>query len=190
MTLILGVDPGAHGALVLLDSLTNRIVHVEDMPTWQQQVGRTTRTRVDPMLLSEIIDTFRMMGATLAVVEEVGGFGKQPGNAMFTFGYAAGLLYMALVYNSFAIEMTPPQTWKRLMNVPGKAKADDSAILQRAYQMFPEDKHWFTGPRGGARIDRAEAAMLARFGAEYVLKERDTIMRLSQDFTIKGRTKK
>lgn len=190
MTLILGVDPGAHGALVLLDSSTGRVVHVEDMPTWRQQVGRTVRERVDGMRLSEIIDTFRMMGGTLAVLEDVQGFGKQPGHSMFTFGYGVGLIYMALLYNGFAIEQTAPATWKRLMNVPGKNKADDSAILKRAYELFPDDRHLFTGPRGGARIDRAEAAMLARFGAEFVLKETATIARLTADFTIKGRKAK
>jgi len=162
-------------------------VHCEDMPTWNQQVGRTTRLRVDAYKLSEIVDTFRMMGATLAVLEEVQGYGKQPGHHMFEFGKGVGFVYMALMYNSLAIEEIPAATWKRLMSVPGKNKADDSAILQRAYELFPEDRQLFTGPRGGKMVDRAEAAMLARFGSEFVLKENATIQRLRQDFTLKGR---
>lgn len=170
MSLVLGIDPGAHGAFAVYDTDSGRIIDVKDMPTWFQQVSRTKRLRVDPIGLAEIMDTYRMMGVTLAVMEAVGGRGKQPGSAGFVFGYAVGMVYMSMIYNSFAIETVIPATWKKLMNVPGKQKADDTAIAQRAEEIFPHDRAFFRGERGGKKIDRCEAAMLAKFGADFVLK--------------------
>ena len=76
---------------------------------------------------------------------------------------------MAAFYSGIVIETVPPQTWKQLMNVPGKSKADDSAIMARADELFPVDRDKFRGDRGGKRVDRAEAAMIAKFGGDHIL---------------------
>lgn len=169
MTLILGIDPGAHGALATYDTATNRLSGpVLDMPTWHQQIGRTKRLRIDAVELAEMFDMFALMGIELIVMEAVGGYGNQPGSAGFTFGYGVGMVYMAAIYSRIPIETVTPSVWKQMMNVPGKKKATDDAIMQRANELFPHDRVHFQGKRGGKLIDRAEAAMIAAYGGKFL----------------------
>lgn len=169
MTLILGVDPGNSGAFSVYDSDSRRIVDVKDMPIWYQAIGKNKRARIDMLELADMFEVYEMMGVRLMVLEAVGGRPRQGASSAFVFGYGIGLIYASAVYTRIPVETVPPASWKALMRVPGKAKADDTAILHRAGEMFPEDKHWFYGPKGGKMVDRAEASMLARFGAEHVL---------------------
>jgi hypothetical protein len=170
MTLVLGIDPGAGGALAVYDTTTRRLCgEVRDMPHWFQAVGKRKRKRIDALAIADLMDTFELMGVSLIVMEAVGGRTGQSASAGFQFGYAVGVCYMAAFYSGIVIETVPPQTWKQVLNVPGKGKADDSAIMARADELFPEDRDQFRGPRGGKILDRAEAAMIAKFGGDHIL---------------------
>lgn len=168
MTFILGIDPGSSGAFVVYCSDTRRVVSCDDIPVWYQTVGKRKRKRIDAIALAELFDQYDMMGVELVVMEAVGGRTGQGAAAGFVFGYGVGMIYMACLYSRLIVETIPPASWKRIMNVPGKTKADDSAIIARADEMFPHDRHLFRGPKGGKLVDRAEAAMIAKFGAEHV----------------------
>lgn len=175
MTLVLGVDPGGTGAFAVYCTETRRLVSVEDMPVWFQAVGKRKRKRVDALALADMFDVYEMMGVELVVMEAVGGRTGQGAAAGFVFGYGVGLIYMAALYSRIVIETVPPASWKKVMNVPGKQAADDSAIIARADELFPHDRHNFRGERGGKKVDRAEAAMLAKFGADFVLHTLDPL---------------
>lgn len=168
MTLILGVDPGASGAFAVYDNIAQRIISIEDMPVWYQTVGKKKRKRVDALALADMFDTYEMMGVELVVMEAVGGRPRQSASAAFVFGYGVGLIYMAALYSKIVIETVPPAAWKKLLNVPGKQNGSDDDILARADELFPHDRHLWRGERGGKKVDRAEASMLARFGADHV----------------------
>lgn len=186
---MLGIDPGAHGALVVIESETRAIVHVADMPTWTQIVGAkgAKRLRIDAMGLIELFETYKLLSVKLVVMEAVGGRGKQPGSSGFIFGYGVGMLYMGIVYAGFPIETVAPHTWKAMLRVPGKQRADDSAIVNRACELFPNSRAHFTGQRGGLRVDRAEAAMLALWGADHVLHR--TVVTLDPERDLAYRTR-
>ena len=170
MTLVLGIDPGTSGALAVYDTQTRALVgEVYDMPIWYQTVGKRKRKRVDALAIADLMDEFEVMGCELIVMEAVGGRGGESGSAAFAFGYGVGILYMAAFYSGIVLETVPPQTWKQILNVPGKSKADDSAIMARANELFPKDRDKFKGPRGGTKLDRAEAAMIAKFGGDVIL---------------------
>lgn len=174
MTLVLGIDPGSSGALAVYDTASRALVgEVYDMPIWYQTVGKRKRKRVDAMAIADLMDEFEVMGVELIVMEAVGGRGGESGSGSFAFGYGVGVLYMACFYSGIVIETVPPQTWKQVLNVPGKSKADDSAIIQRANELFPGDRAKFKGPQGGKKVDRAEAAMIAKFGGDIVLQTLD-----------------
>lgn len=169
MTIVLGIDPGASGAFALYDTATLRLAgDIVDMPTWFQQVGRNKRLRLDPIAIAEYFDNLTYLNVELIVMENVGGRAKQSASAAYTFGYGTGMLYMAAIYTRIPIETVLPQTWKKQLNVPGKQKADDSAIMARANELFPHDRAQFYGARGGKRVDRAEAAMMAKYGGDYL----------------------
>ena len=154
----------------MYDTDAQRISTIEDMPTWFQTVGKKKRPRIDALALADMFDTYEMMGVDLIVLEAVGGRPAQSASAAFVFGYGLGLIYMSGLYSRIPLETVPPSAWKKIMNIQGKGKADDSAILQRANELFPHDRNMFLTPRGGKRIDRAEAAMLAKYGGDYVLR--------------------
>lgn len=170
MTLVLGIDPGTSGAFAVYDTVSRGLVGpVYDTPIWWQTVGKRKRKRVDALAIADLFDEFELMGVELVCMEAVGGRKAQNAAHAFTFGYGVGIIYMAAFYSGIVIETVPPQTWKQLLNVPGKSKADDSAIMARADELFPNDRDKFRGERGGKRVDRAEAAMIAKFGGDKVL---------------------
>lgn len=170
MTLVLGIDPGSSGAFAVYDTETRALVgDVYDTPIWYQTVGKRKRKRVDALAIADLFDEFEVMGVELIVMEAVGGRKAQNAAHAFTFGYGVGIIYMAAFYSGIVIETVPPQTWKQVLNVPGKSKADDSAIVARADELFPKDRAKFRGIKNGIRLDRAEAAMIAKFGGDVIL---------------------
>jgi len=154
------------------------------MPVWYQAVGKRKRKRVDALALADMFDTYELMGVELVVMEAVGGRTGQGAAAGFVFGYGVGLIYMAALYSRIVIETIPPASWKKMMNVPGKQAADDSAIIARADELFPHDRQHFRGERGGKKVDRAEAAMLAKFGADFVLHTLDPLRQNDVEFKL------
>lgn len=167
--LVLGIDPGAGGAFAVYDPETRRIVTVDDIPIWHQTVGKRKRRRIDMYAMAELFEKYEMLGVEIAIMEAVGGRTGQGAAAGFVFGYGVGLIYACAFYMKLVVETIPPASWKRVMNVPGKEKADNSAIIARANEMFPHDREHFYGVKGGLKVDRAEAAMIAKYGAEHLL---------------------
>lgn len=173
MSLVLGIDPGGNGAF----SVYGRgILQCDDMPTFNMTVGKTTRKRVDAVGVIDLIETYKMMGVELAILEAVGGRPRQSASAAFVFGYSAGLVYMALIQARIPVETVAPQTWKKLMKLPGKKAKGANAekeyldtIKARCNELFPDAGPLFYGPRGGARVDRMEAAAMALFGHRHLL---------------------
>lgn len=174
MSLVIGIDPGISGAIATYDTSTRRLVDVVDMPVWAMPVGKKTRQRVDAVALADLLDVSKMLGVECVVIEAVGGRPRQSASGGFVFGYTVGLIYMACITLRMHIETVPPGEWKKLLNVPGKTKANDAAIMARADELLPDDRALFRGPQGGKKIDRAEAAMLALFGARYCLQNYHT----------------
>lgn len=187
---VIGIDPGATGALAEYDPATGHL-DIQDMPTWYMALkGGKTRRRVDAPELYEYFETKKLMGAELVLIEEVGGRPGQSAANGFAFGYTAGLIFMACVAVKLPVETVPPGVWKKIMRVPGKKnskgekaelarlmgkmpksqKEIDASITARADELFPHHKDLWRGPKGGFRIDRCEAAMLARYAADYAMK--------------------
>lgn len=179
MALVAGIDPGTNGALAIYDTNTRGLLSVVDLPTWNQTVGKKKRKRIDVVGLMELYDELHMLGVELIVIEAVGGRPRQSASAAFVFGYVVGLLMAMAMDRGLMVETVPPQNWKKIMRVPGKAGGKDKtnaekklaqeAIVQRANEMFPADRDMFKTERGAMRMDRAEAAMLAKFGGDYVM---------------------
>lgn len=168
MAFIAGIDPGTNGACAVYDTETRRIISMEDMPIWYQPVGKRVRKRIDPVGMMQMFDCLMLLGVELVVLEAVW---ERPGQrGMFAFGYTYGLTFMSIMYSKIMVETVPPQRWKKLMGVVGKKGKDMDSIMARADAMFPDDRQLFRGKKGGRLVDRAEAAMLAKFGGDYILR--------------------
>lgn len=167
----MGVDPGRSGAIAYYDTQTRKIIgEIVDIPFWYQIMSnKKKRKRVDVIGLADIFDMSALFGVDLIVLEEVGPRPKESPVASFSFGYGVGVIYTCAIYTGCPIDTVPPAAWKQMMAVRGKARADDTAIVQRADEMFPDRRRDFRGPRGGLRLDRAEACMIAKFGGDVIL---------------------
>lgn len=186
MSLVVGVDPGLTGALALYNASTDAL-DISDMPTWSMVINKHKRQRVDAVALDEYFMMAKMIGVQLVVLEAVGGRPKQSASAAFVFGYSVGLIYQACVHARLPVETVPPAVWKRIMRVPGKRdgvtddKEKQLAIVHRATELMPMHRDKWHGPKGGMKLDRAEAALLAKYGADHALHsiEPDAEWRLS-----------
>lgn len=171
MSIVLGIDPGLNGAMCLYG---DGVFAIHDMPTFDMQVGKTVRKRVDMLKLADLLDGFAVMGVDIAVLEAVGGRPKQGASAAFVLGYSVGLVAMGLMAARIPLETVVPQTWKKIMKMPGKKGAESDkvysdAIKARGQELFPQHRDKFEGPRGGVKLDRVEAAALAMFAHRHVL---------------------
>ena len=151
--MILGIDPGASGALAWL-SLTGELLAVEDMPAAAVTIGGKDRMRVSSAMLAALI---RETMPTAAFVEKVGAMPGQGTASMFSFGFSAGLVDGVLAGLGIPTTYVTPQSWKRAAGLT----SDKSAVRLRAAQLWPDMARHFARVKDDGR---AEAALIARFG--------------------------
>lgn len=170
MTTVIGVDGGAKGAFARWNGKELDII---DIPHWYMQVGKGTRARFDVVGIYQYFQMAKLLGVELVGIETVG---QRPHNSgMFAFGYGMGLVVMGCVAARLPIETANPRIWKRLLKCPGKYSKGkiipeaENAIIARAEELFPDYRELFRGERGGKRVDRAEAAMIAKYTRDHLL---------------------
>ena len=156
MKRVLGVDPGAYGALALLERGALSCVH--DMPIFTVQRGKTNKAEVDGYRLGTLL---RDLDPDLVVVELVGGMTGQSPSAAFNFGRAAGAAEYCAKALRYSVTLVPAATWKRSFRLRGgKEGKDDSRAL--ACSLWPARAEWFARKKDDGR---AEAALIAAWGA-------------------------
>ncbi|HFI2182833.1 TPA: hypothetical protein ACGPOX_005166, partial [Enterobacter roggenkampii] len=111
MTVVLGIDPGCSGALVLVTEQGGYIDHLA-MPTIK--VG--TKSRVNGAAVSAWL---RQYGITHAFLEQVGAMPGQGTASMFTFGHAAGVAEGILQGLNIPYTLVTPQAWKKSAGLIG-----------------------------------------------------------------------
>lgn len=153
---VLGVDPGLQGALAFFDP-ENARMRIIDMPTFEFETTRK-RVKVDPYT---IVREMQAQPISNFYLEEVAASPQMGTVSAFSFGEGKGILLGAAAAQGVPITQVKPAQWKKLMRVP----ADKRAAVQRASQLFPAVSSLFKGPRGGVFDGRAEAALIALFGA-------------------------
>lgn len=150
--LIIGVDPGAYGALAWLHA--GRLVRIEDMPILKIRRGKTDKAEVDGYLLSRMLSDHK---ADILIVEQVGGISGQSASAAFNFGRAAGAVEYQAMAVGMRVERAPPQTWKKALRLnPGK-----DAARAMATRLWVDKADLFRRVKDDGR---AEAALIAEYG--------------------------
>lgn len=156
MTTILGIDPGNNGALAFLD-VTDAKVRLVDMPTFEFETTKK-RVKIDPY---SIVEEIRRQDVTHIYLEEVFSSPQMGVTSSFNFGEGKGMIEGIAAMGDIPLTQVKPTRWKKDMRVP----ADKRAACQRASQLIPGAAPHFKGPRGGILDGRAEAALLALYGA-------------------------
>lgn len=150
--MILGIDPGAEGAIAFLRSQCGSLIDVRDMPTIDVKIGKTLRPRLNPHSLVELLKELR---PEMCVIESVGGITGQSASAAFAFGHTCGSTFGVLVGLGFPVCLLPPQRWKKAFGL----KKDKGSSRMMAMELFPEHAAKFSRVKDDGR---AESALIGR----------------------------
>lgn len=142
---VLGVDPGASGALAFL-TMEGGISDIEDMPV----IGG----RVNASLMSNLILAYGPI--RMAVIEDVHSMPKQGVTSAFKFGMSFGTVLGVL--GAFQVPMTfvQPSVWKKRWGLIGQ---DKNVSRRRATEQWPSHSDFFKLVKHDGR---AEAALIAK----------------------------
>lgn len=162
--IIMGIDPGLTGGIVVIRSVDgepSEVIYAARMPSHYVQVSGRSRRALDHHMLANILREWQDHVA-YAVLEEVNSMPRQGVASTFTFGKAAGSVEMGLAALQIPYTMVRPHVWKRTMKVP----SDKIQAMRRATQIFPGvgARAWPNKSDDGV----AEAALLAAFGARTI----------------------
>ena len=152
---IIGIDPGATGAIVLLEN--GQPVEWMAMPV--MKVG--TATRVNGSCLAELLYTYSPSFSPVdhVYVEQVHAMPGQGVSSMFNFGHSCGTVMGVLAASAIPHTLVTPQAWKKAAGLIGQ---DKDAARSRAIQLWPK---WRELDKKGKGQALADAALLAIFGA-------------------------
>ncbi len=153
--MILGIDPGAHGAIAVLDT-DGALIAVYDMPSLEETSGRPA---TNAPLLAAI---FAKSGARRAFCEFVSARPTDSRVGAFSFGRAKGCVEGACGALGLPLVFLTPPTWKRLANIPPGAENKDQARA-RAIARWPAHAELFARKKD---VDRAEAALIGWAGLQ------------------------
>jgi len=172
---VIGVDPGISGAMTHYGN--GRVYEIVDMPIFKMVINKKERKRLDMVSLYQYFEVKRAMGVELVTLEAVGGRPAQSASAAFVFGYTVGAIFAVCVALRLPIETVSPAIWKREMRIPGKKtkegkldKGYEGKIISRADEIMPQHSNLWRGPSGGRKIDRAESALIAKYGYDHLLR--------------------
>ena len=158
-----GADPGADGAVALLDAETCRVLAIVDMP----MSGTELRVRELALDLVAALDGRRL--GHLWIERQAAYAGSDRGRRMgATSAFNMGQRYMALKALSAAYgwpyEIVSAQKWKKHFGIA----ADKALALDCAGRLLPEDVGLWTVRRGfctkSQAIGRAESALIGLYG--------------------------
>lgn len=162
MTTFIGIDPGMSGALAIYSPEAHGSVSVADMPVLAAG-GKKGRRIVD---VARLVSMLRRMAVRFpdaeVTLEEVRSMPRDGHVGAFAFGRCFGTIETAIVAAGLPYRMVPPQVWKRKLGVTADkdhARAIASRLLPGGASLWPLKKH----------DGRAEAALIAYYGAKYAL---------------------
>lgn len=149
MPLILGIDPGLSGALVILDTYDVTLT-VLDMPTVELVKGGKKRRELQAALLVAMLQAHEI---DEAAVERVG---TRPGEspvAAFSFGRGCGVIEGALAALHIPTTFYQPREWQKAMGMAAGGGKD--AARNRAMQLYPSFSSSFARVKDDGRADAA-----------------------------------
>ena len=145
MPIILGIDPGKSGSIIIL------------RPNGKVEKYKTPETPYD---LNELLRNFR--GNSICFLEKVHGMPGMAGGSMFRFGENYGWLTMALISNKIRTELVTPQKWMAYYEVGTKGKSTGTEwknkLKAKAQQIFPRET---------ITLQFADALLIAEYGRRF-----------------------
>lgn len=152
MTIVMGIDPGISGAVAFYFPMVPGRIAVDDVPVAGGEIN-----------VNELARQIRIHRPTLAVMEKVSAMPGQGVVSMFNFGRSYGDVRGVIGAMDVPLHFVTPQKWKKHFSLP----ADKEQCRLRAIRMFPNAAESFKLKKHDGR---AEAALIALYGAEVLMK--------------------
>lgn len=151
-TCILGIDPGLTGAIAFYFPSAPHLISAYDMPVAAGEVDAAT-----------LAVRIKQLAPTFAVVEQVASRPGQGVSSTFKFGAAYGTARGILAALGVPCHLATPGRWKKHFRLD----SDKERARALALRLWPASAHFARKKDHG----RAEAALIARFGAETLRSE-------------------
>ncbi len=163
--IIIGVDPGNHGALAFLDPEADEL-QVFDMPVFTvPKATKGIRTEIDISGLANLIDspTLYEHDRVFAFVEMARSGPEMGVVSAFNYGAAYMAVRMALACHAIPTALVTPQTWKKALGVAaGRDSVKTDAVRARASALMPQHSRLWPLKK---HVAHAEAALIALYGS-------------------------
>lgn len=144
----MGVDPGISGAVAFYFPAAPLMVSADDVPIVAGEIDAAT-----------LAARIGQMKPDMAIIERVASRPGQGVSSMFKFGTAYGTVRGVVAALNIPVRFVTPATWKKHYRLgPDKEQA-----RARALELWPGRSELFRRKKDHGR---AEAALLARYGAE------------------------
>ena len=150
---VIGIDPGASGAIALVVNAV--LISVHDMPTVTVERNKSQKRQVCPAGLSLLM---QQLSPNKAICEKVSAMPGQGVSSMFSFGRSVGIIEGVLAAKQIPVTFVTPQSWQKQS---GASKGKDGS-RQRVMELFPREAHLFTRVKDDGRAD---AVLIALAGA-------------------------
>lgn len=159
--ILAGADPGADGAVALIDAESIRVLAIVDMP----MSGSELRIRELLLDLTAALDGRRLGHLWIERQVPYAGEGRRIGaSSAFNLGQRFMALRAIAACQGWPTEIVNAGIWKRHYGI----KADKAQALECAGRLMPHDAGLWTARRGyctrAQAIGRAEAALIALYG--------------------------
>jgi hypothetical protein len=152
MSVVMGIDPGVSGAVAFYHIAAPSRIAVDDVPL----VGGEINT-------AELARLIRIHRPSIAVIEKVSAMPGQGVVSMFNFGRSYGDVRGVIGALDIPLHFVTPQKWKKHFGLT----SDKEQCRLRAIRIFPHAAESFKLKKHDGR---AEAALIALYGAEILLK--------------------
>ena len=158
--IIVGADPGKHGAMVTLFEDGSTIV--DRVPLFQPPIpkGKKSKAKLpeERLWARQWRQSLLFTQPDVFVVERVGAWTGQGINSIFSFGRSTGFMTALLMYVDAPIHPADPNVWKAKLGLQGQPK---SASIVLARELIPS-----LAPELTRAMDDgvAEAGLLAYYG--------------------------
>ena len=167
VTGIMAIDPGLTGAIAYYFPDAPDRVSVYDMPVVNGEVEPTAIAR-----------RAKQLGPTVAVVERInampgGGKRKMGATGAFSFGFSYATARTVVALLEIPMHLVTPPTWKKHFRLAGGDEGKEQARAL-ALRLFPASAEHFGLKK---HHGRAEAALLARYAAECLIRVPTTATR-------------
>ena len=151
--MIVGIDPGAKGALAFFDPVAGTL-DIVDIPTVEVKRGAKSKVEISPQMLAAVIGARH---PSVAVLEKVGAMPGQGTSSMFQFGRGVGMIEGVLAALHIPIVYITPQGWQKAVGMRGGKDGGRA----RAAEIFPAYAATFARVKDDGRAD---AALMAWWG--------------------------